>query len=105
LRSPHAEVKPTQFRISVAIPLHNEEAVISELLSRLKRTLSSLEGGPHEIVLVDDGSTDSTASVLEEAARNDSRLVVVILSRKNWSEGYGDAHAFRFRCNSVSRGG
>jgi polyisoprenyl-phosphate glycosyltransferase len=81
LRSPHAEVKPTQFRISVAIPLHNEEAVISELLSRLKRTLSSLEGGPHEIVLVDDGSTDSTASFLEEAARNDARLVVVILSR------------------------
>jgi glycosyltransferase involved in cell wall biosynthesis len=74
-------VLPGEFRISIAIPLHNEEAMIPELLSRLEKTLTTIEGGPHEIVLVDDGSTDSTAAALEEAARNDSRLVVVILSR------------------------
>jgi len=81
LRSPFSVATPTQFRISIAIPLHNEEAVIPELLSRLKKTLTSIEGGPHEIVLVDDGSTDSTAAALEEAARSDSKLVVVVLSR------------------------
>ena len=81
MRSPHTEVLPGEFRISIAIPLHNEEAMIPELLSRLEKTLTTIEGGPHEIVLVDDGSTDSTAAALEEAARNDSRLVVVILSR------------------------
>ena len=81
LPTPFTEVTPGQFRISIAIPLHNEEAVIPELLSRLEKTLTSIEGGPHEIVLVDDGSTDSTAAVLEEAARSNSNLVVVVLSR------------------------
>ncbi len=69
------------FRLSVAIPMHNEEEVIPELLSRLNKALNSTEGGPHEIVLVDDGSTDSSAAIAEEAARNDSRFVVVVFSR------------------------
>jgi len=81
LRSSVIEATPKPFRVSIAIPLHNEEAVIPELLARLATTLSSIEGGPHEIVLVDDGSTDLTAAVLEEAARRDSRLVVVVFSR------------------------
>ncbi len=75
------DASPKPFRVSIAIPLHNEEEVIPELLSRLGKTLNSITGGPHEIVLVDDGSMDSTAAALEEAARHDSRLVVVILSR------------------------
>jgi polyisoprenyl-phosphate glycosyltransferase len=81
LRSRQMEATPIPLRVSIAIPLHNEEEVIPELLSRLEKTLNSIEGGPHEIVLVDDGSTDSTAAVLEEAARSNSRLVVVVLSR------------------------
>jgi len=75
------EVTPNPMRISIAIPMHNEEEVIPELLSRLDNTLSAIEGGPHEIVLVDDGSTDSTAALIEEAARRDPRLVIVIFSR------------------------
>jgi len=37
--------------------------------------------GPHEVVLVDDGSSDRTAELLEAAALQDPRLVVVALSR------------------------
>jgi glycosyltransferase involved in cell wall biosynthesis len=69
------------FRLSVAIPLHNEEAGIPELLRRLGAVLDSVPGGPHEIVLVDDGSRDRTLDVLHMAARRDPRLVVVALSR------------------------
>jgi dolichol-phosphate mannosyltransferase len=43
--------------------------------------LDSLPGGPHEIVLADDGSSDSTLALLEKAAKKDDRLVVVALSR------------------------
>lgn len=68
-------------RVSVAIPLHNEEPGIPELLRRLGVVLDALPGGPHEMVFVDDGSRDRTLAMLQEAARRDARLVVVALSR------------------------
>ncbi len=43
-------------RISVAIPLHDEELVFPELIRRVTAALDDLLGGPHEILLVDDGS-------------------------------------------------
>jgi polyisoprenyl-phosphate glycosyltransferase len=68
-------------RLSVAIPLHNEEAGVPELLRRLGAVLDSIPGGPHEVVLVDDGSRDRTLELIQGAARRDPRLVVVALSR------------------------
>jgi polyisoprenyl-phosphate glycosyltransferase len=68
-------------RLSVAIPIHNEESVLPELLRRLQCVLDTVAGGPHEIVFVDDGSTDQTFEILEEAARGDTRMVVISLSR------------------------
>lgn len=68
-------------RLSVAIPLYNEETSVPELLQRVGRTLEGLPGGGHEIVLVDDGSTDGTLSLIEQAAADDDRIVVVALSR------------------------
>ena len=67
--------------ISVAIPIFNEEALIPDLHSRVGATLDRIPGGPHQIVVVDDGSTDSTCELLEEAAARDPRIVVVALSR------------------------
>lgn len=71
----------TGLRVSVAIPLHNEEAGIPELLRRVGAVLDAIPGGPHEIVLVDDGSSDRTLAILDDAAARDPRLVVVALSR------------------------
>ena len=68
-------------RISVAIPVYNEELVVQELLGRTTSVLATIDGGPHEIVLVDDGSSDRTVELLEEAAEQDPRLVVIALSR------------------------
>jgi len=67
--------------VSLAITVYNEEAVVPELLRRTTSVLDSLPGGPHEIVLVDDGSSDHTAALLEKAAQEDARLVLVALSR------------------------
>jgi len=72
---------PAGIRLSVAIPVHNEESVLSELLLRVQRVLDGLSPGPHEIVFVDDGSTDRTFEMLREAARQDPRIVAISLSR------------------------
>ena len=69
------------FRLSVAIPVHNEEGVLPELLKRLRSVLDDLPGGPHEMVFADDASTDRTYETLEAAARMDARIFVLSLSR------------------------
>jgi glycosyltransferase involved in cell wall biosynthesis len=69
------------FRLSVAIPVHNEESVLPELLRRLGAVAGQIPGGPHEFVFVDDGSTDRTTQLLEAAAENDPRVVAIVLSR------------------------
>lgn len=69
------------FRLSVAIPVQNEETVLPEVLRRVRGVLDQIAGGPHEIVFVDDGSTDHTFEMLEEAAQKDPRIVVISLSR------------------------
>jgi polyisoprenyl-phosphate glycosyltransferase len=68
-------------RVSIAIPLFNEEAVIPELLRRVTAVMDRLPGGPHELVVVDDGSRDGTFECLSAAAELDPRIVVVGLSR------------------------
>jgi Glycosyltransferases involved in cell wall biogenesis len=71
----------TGFRLTVAIPVHNEESVLPELLRRVGEVLASIAGGKHEMIFVDDGSTDRSLEVLEAASRNDPRIVVLELSR------------------------
>jgi glycosyltransferase involved in cell wall biosynthesis len=71
----------TGFFLSIAIPLHNEEDILPELLRRTRLVLDQIAGGPHEIVFVDDGSTDRTFVILEQAAKADPRIQVISLSR------------------------
>lgn len=55
--------------ISVIIPAYNEEAAIASVVERIHLTLGSLKRS-YEIVVIDDGSEDSTASqALEAGAR------------------------------------
>ena len=68
-------------RLSIAIPLFNEAALIPELLTRTARVLDSIPGGPHEIVCVDDGSRDETWQLVKEATHRDPRVFGVSLSR------------------------
>jgi len=57
-------------RISIVIPVHNDESTIATALeSCLSQTLPSIE-----IICVDDASTDGTAAVVENFARRDGRV-------------------------------
>ncbi|MDF3937096.1 undecaprenyl-phosphate 4-deoxy-4-formamido-L-arabinose transferase [Pseudomonas citronellolis] len=67
--------------VSVVIPVYNEEASLPELLRRTDAACRQL-GRDFEIVLVDDGSRDSSADLLQEAAAApDSHVLAVILNR------------------------
>ncbi|MEX2187229.1 MAG: glycosyltransferase family 2 protein [Pirellulales bacterium] len=73
---------PRQFKkLSVAIPVFNEERVLPHFYDRLTAVLDALPAGPHEIVFVDDGSRDGSLELLEAFARVDPRVRVVMLSR------------------------
>ena len=65
---------------SLVIPLYNEEAVLPLLLHRLDRLLATLDA-PAEIILVDDGSRDTTGIVAAAKAKDDPRYRYLALSR------------------------
>src|SRR5205809_2962622 len=65
--------------ISVVAPIHNEAETITELHRRLTSSLVGL--GEYEIVLVDDGSTDSSWQQMLALAPDDPHLLLLRLSR------------------------
>ena len=73
----------TQFMLlSVVIPLFNEEETLPLLLKRLWDALEHLEDGiSKEILFINDGSSDATARILEEAGLKDARIKAIHFSR------------------------
>lgn len=65
---------------SVVIPVYNEEESLPELVRRLTPVLDQLDG-PAEVILVDDGSRDRSAILIEAIHRTDPRFKVLRLSR------------------------
>ncbi len=67
-------------RISVVIPLYNEEANVGPLLEELLSTLRTL-GRRFEVICVDDGSRDGTFAALSRAAEREPCLRVIRFRR------------------------
>ena len=62
----NAETKSIDKKISVVIPVYNGEKYLATAIkSVVQQTLS-----PHEIIVVNDGSTDASAQILTEMAQN-----------------------------------
>ena len=70
----------SRYLLSVVVPLFNEAAVLPSLHRRLASVLGDLRV-PHEIIFVDDGSTDGTANLVKKLRLNDPRIGLVKLSR------------------------
>lgn len=66
--------------ISVCVPVFNEEESVGPLHAAIVAALEPL-GRSFEILLVDDGSSDSTVARLTDIAANDPRLVIVCFQR------------------------
>ncbi|QEY32203.1 glycosyltransferase [Synechococcus sp. RSCCF101] len=78
--------------LSVVIPIYNEEDSLADLLKQLLTALRPLTLS-FELVLVNDGSTDGSARVLEEQVRQVPELVAVLL-RKNYGQTAAMAAGF-----------
>jgi len=70
--------------LSIVVPLYNEEESLPLLVEKLLAALRPL-GRSFELVLVDDGSSDATASVLRRLAAETPELVAVLL-RRNYGQ-------------------
>jgi dolichol-phosphate mannosyltransferase len=73
--------------ISVVIPAYNEEECVDELASRLQAIFESEPNYLWEVVIVENGSIDSTWIKLLTIARDDPRFKIIRLSRNFRMDG------------------
>ena len=73
--------------ISVIIPAYNEEDCVEELSRRLGQVFDSEQNYSFEVVIVENGSIDSTWIKLQEITARDLRFKAVKLSRNFRMDG------------------
>ncbi len=69
--------------LSIVVPIYNEEKTLLKSLQSLKNLNSNL--GKHEIIVINDGSTDNTAKILSE---NKNLYDKLITNDSNRGKGY-----------------
>ncbi|MBI5700421.1 glycosyltransferase family 2 protein [Candidatus Saganbacteria bacterium] len=65
-------------KISVIVPIYNEEESIVEFYNRLKLALKDIA---HEIIMVDDGSTDASLELIKELNNKDPMVRAISFSK------------------------
>ena len=79
--------------LSIVLPAYNEQGNIERALKSASATASRLASA-HEIIVVDDGSSDDTAALVEAWSANDPTVRLV---RHDVNRGYGEALRTGFR--------
>ena len=69
--------------LSIVVPCYNEEECLTTLHQRLGAAARAAVGEDYEIVLVNDGSRDSSWSIMQQLVVRDPRLIAVNLSRNH----------------------
>ena len=86
-------------KISVVIPIYNEEENVTLLYEELTEVMKSMACS-YEILFVDDGSTDSTLSILQSIQAADQRIVVVKF-RRNFGQTAAMSAGFDYSSGDV----
>ncbi len=86
-------------KISVVIPIYNEEENVTLLYDELTEVMKSMACS-YEILFVDDGSTDSTLSILQSMQAEDQRIVVVKF-RRNFGQTAAMSAGFDYSSGDV----
>jgi glycosyltransferase involved in cell wall biosynthesis len=86
-------------KLSVVIPIYNEEENINLLYEELKGVLVTLEH-THEIIFIDDGSSDGSLALLEKIQQDDDGVVVVSF-RRNFGQTAAMSAGFDYASGDV----
>ena len=78
------KAKPSFRKISLIVPLFNEEESVIPLSHEIRKALSRINID-YEVILVDDGSTDQSLQKIKEIARTDNRFKFISF-RKNYGK-------------------
>jgi undecaprenyl-phosphate 4-deoxy-4-formamido-L-arabinose transferase len=81
-------------RVSVVVPVFNEEGNLAELLRRLEAVMDA-SGRPYELLFVDDGSSDRSLEILKDAARQRPDRVRVLELARNFGQHQAILAAFQ----------
>lgn len=72
-------------KVSVVIPVYNEQESLPELIRRTTAACESL-GKAWEILLIDDGSSDSSAELMVKASQEAGSHIISILLNRNYGQ-------------------
>lgn len=68
-------------KISVVVPMYNEEEVANECYKRLKDVIYGIPEYDYEFIFVNDGSKDKTLDIIKTIANSDKKVKVISFSR------------------------
>ncbi len=85
--------------ISIVVPLFNEEESLPELAEWIERVCAE-HGYSYEVIMVDDGSTDDSWSVVEELAANNNNIKGIRFQR-NYGKSAALNEAFKAASGNV----
>ncbi len=80
-------MKNRKKRISIVIPIYNEEKVIPELVKRVKKYIKNNKNYEFEIVFVENGSKDSSYDLLKKHTKNIKSFKILQLSKNFGADG------------------
>lgn len=72
-------------KLSVVVPVFNEEENLDALFSSILKTMQTLKYD-WEVIFVDDGSIDSSLSVLKKIADKNKRRVRIVVLQRNYGQ-------------------
>ncbi len=70
IQTTHPQLSTTNLRLSIIVPAYNEEATIEKVLEHVLETNPNI----FELLVVDDGSQDTTSAKVERIAANEPRV-------------------------------
>ena len=78
-------LKTENLELSIIQPMYNEEQVIRESVTCLINAMKDFPL-PWELILVNDGSTDSTLEIIDQMVHDNKSLKIISRSEEHTSE-------------------